>query len=83
MGEQQDAVRQILKDSLHVETDKISDKDPLFSSGLIDSFALLELITHLETKFSITIKAEDTKLENLDSISGILALVDARSSAAG
>lgn len=81
MGDRQQGVRQILKDVLNVDTEKLSDSDPLFSSGVIDSFALLELITVLESKFSITITAQDTKIENLDTIDGICALVDARSDA--
>ena len=78
MSDRQQAVRQILKDVLNVDTEKLSDSDPLFSSGIVDSFALLELITVLESKFGITISAQDTKIENLDSIDGICALVDAK-----
>ena len=83
MGDRKEAVRQILEDLLNVETTKIANDDPLFSSGIIDSFALLELITVLESKFGITIKAEDTQIENLDTVDGIAALVEARSAASG
>jgi len=44
---------------------------PLFSSGLLDSFALVELVTFLESGGSIRFKAKDVTLENLDTVARI------------
>lgn len=76
MSDRKDAVRKILSDSLKIDTSSLSDSDKIFSAGLIDSFALLELITILESQFNIRISASDATIENLDSIDGIAALVD-------
>lgn len=76
MSDRKEAVRDLLKNSLRLDTSKLGDADPLFSSGLIDSFALLELITVLESTFSIRIDAEKATIENLDSIDGICTLID-------
>lgn len=76
MSDRKEAVRKILQDSLKVDTSALSDSDSIFSAGLIDSFALLELITLLESQFNIRISASDATIENLDTIDGITALVD-------
>jgi acyl carrier protein len=75
MSDRKEDVRTVLKDTLRLDTAKIGDADPLFSSGLIDSFALLELITVLESTFNIQISAEKATIENLDTINGISDLL--------
>jgi acyl carrier protein len=75
MSDRKEDVRTVLKDTLRLDTAKIGDADPLFSPGLIDSFALLELITVLESTFNIQISAEKATIENLDTINGISDLL--------
>lgn len=75
MGDCPNKVREILKETLGIDSEQLSDSDPLFSSGLVDSFSLLELITVMEARFSITISAQDTTIEHLDTITGICALI--------
>lgn len=53
----------------------IQEDTVLFSSGLLDSFDLLELITMLETAFDRKISAVDVNLENFDSPAQILAFL--------
>lgn len=54
---------------------ELSPSTPLFSSGLLDSFHLLELISHVEQESGIRISPDEISLENLDSIERILGLV--------
>ena len=49
--------------------------EPLFSSGLIDSFGVLELIVFLEDTFRITIDPGVHELTEFDTISRIAGLV--------
>lgn len=49
------------------ETDLQHDT-PLITSGLLDSFAMLELITKLEKYIHIVIRPSEIHLENLDSL---------------
>lgn len=56
----------------------ISDDTPIFSRGLLDSFSMIELITHLESRAGIKIGPMEVTLENLDSVERILAFVDAK-----
>jgi len=48
---------------------------PLFSSGIVDSFGVLELIAFLEETFGIVIDPARHELGELDSVDRIVALV--------
>lgn len=53
------------------------DDDPLFSSGVVDSFGVLELIAFLEDHFGITIDTAQHDLGEFDTVNKICRLVDA------
>ena len=50
--------------------------DPLFSSGIVDSFGVLELIAFLEDTFHISIDTARHELLEFDSVDKIVALVE-------
>jgi acyl carrier protein len=62
-----------LETELGVEMDGIENDTPLFSSGIVDSFALVTLMMHLEREGGFRINPADVTLDNLDSIDRILA----------
>lgn len=62
-----------LEDDLGVDLDGVADDEPLFSSGIVDSFALVTLMMHLEKQGGFRINPADVTLDNLDSIERILA----------
>jgi acyl carrier protein len=49
--------------------------DPLFSSGIIDSFGVLELIAFLEDTFQVTIDTDRHELAEFDTVNKIGILV--------
>ncbi len=53
---------------LKKEFDIDNFNEPLISSGSIDSFALVTLITFLENEFSIKFEPSEILLENLDTV---------------
>lgn len=55
-----------------------SDDMELFSSGLLDSFAMVDLIQLIEEIGGFEIPQSDVTLENLDSINRILAYARSR-----
>ena len=57
------------------EVESLSESDSLLESGLIDSMGVLELVTFLESTFSIQVADEEVVPENLDTIAGIVAYV--------
>lgn len=50
--------------------------DPLFTSGIVDSFGVLEVIAFLEDTFHITIDTARHELTEFDSVNKIAALVE-------
>jgi acyl carrier protein len=70
-----DTIKTYLSDRLGVDVSDLTDASPLFSSSLVDSFSLVELITFIETAGGIKVDAWDVTLENFDSIERILSYV--------
>lgn len=59
-----------------VDVAKVEDETPLFSSGTVDSFAIVELLMFLEPHVGHALGADDINLDNLDSIGRILRFVE-------
>ncbi len=68
-----DDLVEFFETELGVELDDIGDDDPLFSSGVIDSFALVTMMMHLERAGGVRIDPTDVTLDNLDTLNRILA----------
>lgn len=66
-----------VKDSLAVD-EPIDVESALFSTGLLDSVAMLNLITYVEEKARIEVRASDVTLDNFDTAQRIEAYVDSR-----
>jgi acyl carrier protein len=68
-----EALIEYLVDQHDVEADDLEDDTPIFSSGILDSFSLVDLILFIEEAAGIKMSPADVNLENLDSIEAILA----------
>jgi acyl carrier protein len=66
-----------LKNELNV-VEAIEGETALFSTGLLDSVAMLNLIGFLEDQFKIEVRASDVTLENFDTPEQIEAYVNSR-----
>ena len=53
----------------------LKENDYLFTTGVIDSFGIVELISDLERDFSVRFEADDLKKENLETVSAIAKLI--------
>lgn len=67
------SIRQVLEDELGYDLDGIDNDTLLFSTGTVDSFALVTLILQLEQQSGLRIGPGDVTLENFDSIDRMLA----------
>ncbi len=54
------------------------DDESLFSSGLLDSFALPDFVSGLEAEFGITIPDSDLSARKFDTIEKVEAYLDAK-----
>lgn len=65
-----------LQDDLAIDVSDIASDTLLFSTGIIDSFALVTLMTYIEVEGGVRISPADVNLANFDSISRILNYVE-------
>ncbi len=68
-----------MREELDVDTTDIAADSLLFSTGIVDSFALVSLMTFIESECDIRISPDAVTLDNFDSIDRILAYADASS----
>ena len=66
---------EFLETDLGVDVEGIDLDTPLFSSQLVDSFALVTLMMFLEREAGIRIAPADVNLDNMDTIGRMLAYV--------
>ncbi len=66
---------QYMVENFHLQTDELSDDTKLFSSGLLDSFGLVDLISFIEKEMGQSINVADVTLDHFDSIGRIMAFV--------
>lgn len=52
-----------------------TDTTPLRTTGILDSIAVLRLVTFLESEFDITLEAHETGVENLNTLPDVAQLV--------
>ena len=70
-----------LKKKLRVDVSKVDDGTELFSSGLIDSFAMVDLLVFLEKQTGSKLGPEHITVENFDSVQRILDFAAAHTKA--
>lgn len=57
---------------------EVTEDTELFSSGLIDSFAMVDLLLFLEKQTGAKLGPEDIDLDNLDTIGRIIKFAESR-----
>jgi acyl carrier protein len=68
-----EVLKKYLQDEYNIDPAELGDDTPLFSTGLLDSMTMVELIAFIEKSAGITVAALDVNLNNLDSIARIVA----------
>ncbi len=71
-----DGLLSFLEEDLGVDIEGVDSDTLLFSSQLVDSFALVTLMIFLEREAGIRIAPSDVNLDNMDTIGRMLAYVD-------
>ncbi len=72
MSEFRDKLRTFICEKTWVEQDELEDDAPLFSSGIIDSLDLLDLVVLVEGELNTKVTPGQLSLENFDSINKII-----------
>lgn len=58
----------------------IAAEEPLISSGLIDSFSLMDLALHVEDTFGVRIDDTELNADTFDTLNQLATLIEARRS---
>ena len=58
----------------------IAANEPLISSGLIDSFSLMDLALHVEDTFGVRIEDTELNADTFDSLNQLATLIESRRS---
>ena len=56
----------------------IAADEPIISSGLIDSFSLMDLALHVEDTFGVRIEDTELNAETFDTLKQLSALIESR-----
>ena len=78
MALDRESIRRYLQEKQGIEPEDFEDDTMLFSSGLIDSFSMVKLIMFIEDAAGFRVHPADVTLDNFDSITRILAFVEAQ-----
>jgi acyl carrier protein len=65
----------IVSNFLFGQAGNLTDDTSFLAQGVIDSTGVLELATHLESKYGIKVKDEELIPENLDSINAVAGYI--------
>ncbi len=79
-------LRQYFSDHRHLspaEASELSDQTPLLSYGILDSLAVLQLVTYLEQHFEFEFTPQELDRRRLETLEQIEALVRAKLVARG
>jgi acyl carrier protein len=57
---------------------KIAADEPLLSSGLIDSFSLMDLALYVEDTFGVRIEDTELNADTFDTLNQLVALISSR-----
>ncbi len=66
------------EEHLGVDKGEISNDTPLYSSGLLDSYGMVEALMFIEELTGIRFEPEDVSLDNLDSVDMIVSFIEAQ-----
>jgi acyl carrier protein len=75
------SLKEFMRDSLGVDVAPITAETRLFTDGIIDSFALVTLLSHIEEACGFRVRPDEVTLDNFDSIACMLAYAERRAAA--
>jgi acyl carrier protein len=78
MGFGKELLFTFMSDRLGLDLTDVDEDTPLFSSGIIDSAGMADLIVFIESESNVKFEPDDISLDNLDSIGRILGFVGDR-----
>jgi acyl carrier protein len=76
MSDVRETVHAFIAKNFYVGSEGLTDDDSLLDRGIVDSTAILEVISFLEESFTLRVDDAEIVPENFDSIAAIVRFVD-------
>jgi len=77
-----ETIKRFIRDELQTSVDVVPPDYPLIVNKVIDSMGIMEVLTFIENEFGVAIEDEDFVLDNFESISAMVAMIDSKLAAA-
>ena len=74
----QDKILQLVQTLVQSKDITLKTDSTLITNGLIDSLTLIDLITHVESQFSVKFSNDEMIPENFDSVDVLTKLVESK-----
>lgn len=71
---------ELISEEVGMEPEEISDETPLLSSGLVDSFSFVTILSIIEETAGVELDPSELTLENFDNLNAIKLFVNERAS---
>ena len=75
-------LEQFILEQGSVDRDAIDPSEDLLEQGLIDSLAIVQIITFIEDSYGVSLGPNDVVPENFSSLSALAGLIESRAAAA-
>lgn len=78
-----DQIRALIQSIVtHARVDDYSDTDSLIDAGVLDSLAIMQIVTMLEQRYAIKVDIDELLPDNFDTIERIVGFVAGKTAAA-
>ena len=78
MSVKEEDIQRFLIDQQNLDAADVDKESMLFSTGILDSFSMIELVSFLEKEAGIRIRPTELTLDNFDSIGRMLSFLEDR-----
>ena len=76
-----ESLHEYLQDNFGLEQGSFEDSTELFSTGLLDSFSVADLLMYIEDNGNFMVEPDEVTYDNIDSIEKILAFAQKKNAA--
>jgi len=68
------SIRRYIEKSFRCDLSTVSDDDSLFTSGVVDSLSLLEILSFIERESGTAVPLDEVSIDDIDTLRSLAAL---------
>lgn len=78
MGDSMEILRDYLLSNIIKDKDHIQSDEPIFSTGLVDSFGMLDLVFFIREQFGVSMEEYEIPDNNVDTLADLVELIQSK-----